>query len=251
MSEIRRSLSFWPLARVGRARHRGGMTNSTTGASDTVQWGLPDSAVCAAAVELAEGVSPVFLHNHCVRSFLFARELAATEGFRSGVDYDEEAVFLACVLHDLGLTRLGSGDQRFELEGADAAAAFLREHGLSDKRVTTVWQSIALHTSIGLGHRFGIDHAVCHSGIEMDVAGSQKDRLTMGFADRVHAAWPRHNLGFAIAEAIGRDTQTTPMKAPPFSFPAHIHHLVNGSPPFSFADVVTNAGWGDQFLRGV
>jgi len=225
------------------------MTNPTTEASDTVDWGLPDTAICSAAAELAKNVSPVFLHNHCMRSFLFARELAAGEGLRSGVDYDEEAVFLACVLHDLGLTALGGGEQRFELDGADAAAAFLREQGLSDERVTTVWQSIALHTSIGLGHRFGTDHAVCHSGIEMDVAGPQKDRLSTGFADRVHAAWPRHNLGFAIAEAIGRDTQANPLKAPPFSFPAHVHHLVNDSPPFSFADVVTNAGWGDEFPR--
>jgi hypothetical protein len=210
-------------------------------------WGLPDTAICAAAVGLAKDVSPVFLHNHCVRSFLFARELAAAEGLRSGVDYDEEAVFLACVLHDLGLTAYGDGDQRFEVEGADAAARFLREQGLAEDRVMTVWQSIALHTSIGLGHRFGTEHAVCHRGIDLDVAGVQKERLPTGFADRVHAAWPRHNLGFAITEAIGRGTQGNPMKAPPFSFPAHVHQLVNNGPPFTFADLVTGAGWGDEF----
>ena len=192
-------------------------------------------------------VSPAFLHNHCVRSYLFARELAAADGLRGGVDYDEEVVFIASVLHDLGLTAFGNGDQRFEVEGADAAARFLREQGLAEDRVTTVWQSIALHTSIGLGHRFGTDHAICHSGIDLDVAGVQKDRLPSGFADRVHAAWPRHNLGFAITETIGRGTQANPMKAPPFSFPAHVHQLVNDAPGLSFAEVVTTAGWGDDF----
>jgi HD domain len=213
----------------------------------TAGWGLPDSEICSAAFILVNEVSPDFLHNHCVRSYLFGRELAAARGVRGGIDYDEEVVFLSAVLHDLGITTYGSGDQRFEVEGADAAARFLRERGLSDDRVTTVWQSIALHTSVGLGHRFGTEHAVCHSGIDLDVVGAQKDLLPAGFADRVHAAWPRHNLGYAIAEAIGRDTQTNPTKAPPFSFPAHVHELVNSAPSVKFTDVVANSGWGDRF----
>lgn len=202
------------------------------------RWGLPDSDICSAAYALAESSSPAFLHNHCVRSYLFGRELAAIHGLRSGVDYDEEVVFLAAILHDLGLTAYGRGDQRFEVEGADAAGRFLRELELAEARVRTVWQTIALHTSVGLGHRFGSEHAVCHGGIDLDVVGTQKDLLPAGFADRVHAEWPRHNLGYAIAEAIGRDTQGNPTKAPPFSFPAHVHELVNGAPPVKFSDVV-------------
>ena len=221
------------------------MTNHVSG--DAAQWALPDSTVCAAAVELARDVSPDFLHNHCVRSYLFARELAAADGLRGGVDYDEEVVFLSSVLHDLGLTEYGAGDQRFEVDGADAAAGFLRAQGLADNRVATVWQSIALHTSIGLGHRFGTEQAVCHRGIDVDVAGAQQDRLPEGFAARVHTAWPRHNLGFAITEAIARDARANPMKAPPLSFPAHVHELVNDAPRLTFAEVVTNAGWGDEF----
>jgi hypothetical protein len=213
------------------------------------QWDLPDSEICAAALELAVDVSPAFLHNHCVRGYLFGRELAAAKGLRGGVDYNEETVFLASILHDLGITAYGSGDQRFEVEGADAAARFLREQGLADDRITTVWQSIALHTSIGLGHRFGTEQAVCHSGIDLDVSGAQKDLLPAGFADRVHTAWPRHNLGYAIAEAIGRDTRINPTKAPPFSFPAHVDQLVNNAPSVTFTDVVANSGWGDEPVR--
>lgn len=223
--------------------------HSTAGTSHAAQWSLPDSTICTAAFALAESVSPVFLHNHCVRGFLFGRELAAAKGLRSGIDYDEETVFLSSILHDLGITAYGQGDQRFEVDGADAAAHFLREQGLSEDRVTVVWQSIALHTSVGLGHRFGTEHAVCHGGIDMDVIGAQKWLLPAGFADRVHAAWPRHNLGYAIAEAIGRDTQANPRKAPPFSFPAHVHQVVNNAPAWSFADLVEGSGWGDNGSR--
>jgi hypothetical protein len=224
--------------------------DESVGETPAAQWTLPDSAICSAAFALAKKVSPEFMHNHCVRGYLFGRELAAAQGLRGGTDYDDETVFLSSILHDLGITTYGSGDQRFEVEGADAAARFLREQGLPDDRVTTVWQSIALHTSVGLGHRFGTAHAVCHSGIDLDVVGAQKELLPTGFAARVHAAWPRHNLGYALTEAIGRDTQANPMKAPPFSFPAHVHELVNDALPVRFTDMVAGSGWGDSFPEG-
>jgi hypothetical protein len=162
---------------------------------------------------------PAFITNHCVRSYLFARELAAAKGLRSDVDYDDELVFLSCMLHDLGITAYGGGDQRFEVDGTDAAARFLRGQAVPEDRVTTVWQSIALHTSVGLAERFGPEHSISYFGISPDINGAEKDLLSPGFAARVHGAWPRHNLGYAIAEAIARDIESNPMKAPPSLFP--------------------------------
>jgi hypothetical protein len=227
------------------------MTNNHHGAiaADAigVEWNLPDSGSCSVALQLVADVSPAFLANHCIRSYLFGRELAAAKGLRSGVDYDEELVFLACILHDLGITDYGAGDQRFEVEGADAAERFLRDRGIAEDRVTTVWQAIALHTSVGLAERFGTVHSVVAGGISLDVNGIEKDILEPTFADRVHGAFPRHNLGYAIAEAIARDTEANPLKAPPFSFPAHVHEIINGAPSISFLDVV---GWGDGPVNG-
>jgi hypothetical protein len=217
--------------------------------SDSARWDFPDSDICSAALQLATDVSPAFLINHCIRSYLFGRELAAANGLRAGADYDDELVFLSCVLHDLGVTDVGGGDQRFEVDGADAAARFLREHDAGDEAVQTVWQTIALHTSVGLAHRFGPVQAVSHLGIALDINGFDKQRLSPGFAERVHAAWPRHDLGYAIASAIAADTRANPMKAPPFSFPAHLDHLINGGPSPTFLDLVGNSGWGDQPLQ--
>ena len=218
-------------------------------ARNPVKWDLPDSKICSAAWQLAFDVSPAFLANHCIRSYLFARELAAAQGVRSGVDYDDEIVFLSCILHDLGVTDYARGDQRFEVEGADAAAHFLREQGVPEDRITPVWQSIALHTSVGLAHRFGAEQSVTFFGISLDINGLDKHVLPAGFADRVHATWPRHDLGYAIAEDIARDIRINPMKAPPFSFPAHLHEVING-PSIRFLDVVANSGWGDLPLKG-
>ena len=213
---------------------------------DSSAWNLPDSDICSAALRLVTGASPAFVTNHCIRSYLFGRELAAADGLRAGADYDDELVFLSCLLHDLGITDVGGGNQRFEVDGADAAAGFLRERGAGDETVQTVWQAIALHTSVGLAHRFGTVHAVSQAGIVLDINGFDKQRLSTGFAERVHEAWPRHDLGYAIASAIAADTRANPMKAPPFSFPAHLDQLINGGPSFTFLDLVDNSGWGDQ-----
>jgi len=78
-------------------------------------------------------VSPPFVANHCVRSYLFGRELATAKGLRRDVEYDDELVFLSCILHD-------NGDQRFEVDGADAAAQFLRT-GSVPNRPSLSWAS--------------------------------------------------------------------------------------------------------------
>jgi hypothetical protein len=218
---------------------------SNEGAGIPSEWNLPDSETCSAAWQLVFDMSPTFIANHCVRSYLFARELASANGLRSGADYDDETVFLSCLLHDLGLTAFGDGDQRFEVDGADAAVRFLQERGVADARVGTVWQSIALHTSVGLAHRFGADQSVTFQGISLDINGMDSGQLSPGFADRVNAVWPRHDLGYAIAELVAAGTAANPMKAPPFSFPAHLHELINGS-SVSFHDLVKASPWGDQ-----
>lgn len=209
------------------------------------QWHFPDSDVASAALRLLYDVSPEFIANHTVRCYVFARELAAVKGLRAGTDYNDETVFLSSVLHDLGLTKYGRGEQRFEVDGADAAARFLREHDLAEDQITTVWQAIAVHTSLGLAPRFGSDHAVTHFGISLDIDGSEKGLLPVGFADRVHAAWPRHNLDYAISSLIAQGIAENPRKGPPFTFPAHVYHL-NGGPQLTFEDVINNSGWGDQ-----
>ncbi|MCV7321798.1 HD domain-containing protein [Mycolicibacterium confluentis] len=211
----------------------------------TSPWNLPDSDICSAARQLLFDAATPAIAGHCVRSHLFAREIAAAKGMRAGVDYDEEIVYLACLLHDLGITDIGAGAQRFEVDGADAAASFLRANGLSEDRVTTVWQSIALHTSVGLADRFGVEQSVSFFGISLDINGLDKGLLSPGFADRVHADWPRYDLGYAIADLIAEGSRSNPTKAPPFSFPAHLHEVLNGE-SVGFFDVIENSGWGDR-----
>ena len=207
------------------------------------RFGLPDSPLAAAARQLCFDVSPDVIYNHTVRSYLFARELAG-----SGLsDADDELLFLACLLHDLGATEHANTDQRFEVDGADAAATFLTEHGVDASSIQTVWTAIALHTSVGLAPRFGPIPAAAQAGISTDVIGALRHELPRGFAESVHAAWPRHDLGYALAEVIATQADENPAKAPPLTFPAHVHGLFfPHHPPATWFDLVEAAGWDDR-----
>lgn len=57
------------------------------------------------------------------------------------------------MLHDLGLTSVAPARERFEIEGADAARSFLSRHGMSDRALDTVWDAIALHTTMAIPQR--------------------------------------------------------------------------------------------------
>ncbi len=91
----------------------------------------PDTEMCVAAMELARDHSPPFLFNHVMRTFAFGRDA----GVMQGAQYDAEMLFLGSVLHDLGLVERFIGEDRFEIDGADAAASFLSRQGYSDRKI--------------------------------------------------------------------------------------------------------------------
>ncbi|OIK25521.1 hypothetical protein VT52_021645 [Streptomyces malaysiense] len=212
-----------------------------------VEFELPQSELAVAALQFAEGAEQPYLFRHSVRGYLFAREIANHRGLRPDVDYHDEQLFLGCVLHDLGLTEQGNGDQRFEVDGADLAAAFLREHGADDSTVAVVWDAVALHTSDGIASRKEPEVALAQAGIALDVMGRGKEALTEGFAERVHSAFPRDDLGYVIADAIVAQAMANPAKASPLSLAGQLlrQRLPHGTVP-DWHDLIAGAGWGDR-----
>ena len=132
------------------------------------EFSIPDSEIAKKATRLVAEVSPKSLYNHCVRTYLFGEIL----GKRNRLKYDRELLYLGAVMHDLGLTeKFDSGEQRFEVDGADAAQAFVLEHGLSAEKAEIVWDAIALHTSSGIASRKQPEIALVHLGAGADLFG--------------------------------------------------------------------------------
>lgn len=210
----------------------------------------PSTPLADKASELIEGALSPAVRNHSVRGFLFGGAVAARDGLRPGVDYDEEVMYLICALHDLGLAEKAGGDQRFEIDGADDAARFLEDNGVTDARVDLIWDAIAAHTIGFTGspvyrRRRPPEIWIAVEGIGIDVAGGPAD-LPPGYADQVHAAYPRLGGSRALTDAIEAQGLANPRKAPTTSLAGEIIRLRHPEVPRpSWDDILAASGWRD------
>jgi hypothetical protein len=147
---------------------------------------LVDSNVARAAVELSRAASPPYLFNHAMRTYLFASLL----GKHNGQPVDAELLFLACVLHDLGLTTRFEGGAPFEIQGANAARSFVLSNGLTAPQADIVWDGIAMHP-LTISQYKRPEIALVGAGAGADVVGSGLRTLATADVAEVVAAFPR------------------------------------------------------------
>lgn len=174
-------------------------------------------AVAEAAYEHVRAVlEPAILH-HSVRVWLLADHLGRREGVRG---QEREALAVACLFHDAGTAGAYDGPQRFEVEGADAAAAFLRGHGWPAPLVRQVWEAVALHTSPGIAERMGTLPRLVRLGVRADFGA--EDVLGPGGAEELASllgGLPRGDIETVLADAVVAQALRRPEKAPPASWP--------------------------------
>lgn len=169
----------------------------------------PDSAATREAVAMCMDASPPFLFGHCMRSYLWARLL--DEDTRP---FDDEALFVAFLLHDMGLTeryRLhGDAQHCFTIPGARLAQALGARHGWSDRRATIAAEAIALHLNVVVGARDGREAQLVRLGSGADVAGIGMSRVPGDQIDTVVARHPRHGLKAGFATLLEQEACERP-----------------------------------------
>ena len=177
---------------------------------------LPTGALADSSLATARSSVSRSIFDHSIRSFLFARLLADHEGSLHDADYDEDLLFAATVMHDLGLGERAPGEARFEVEGADLAAAVLRRHGVTERDIDRVWEAIALHASLGIAHRRGLLTSLTHKGVFID-AGRLSDAVADRLRREIFNAYPRPAGDRSIADAIVAHATRSEAAAPPGS----------------------------------
>jgi hypothetical protein len=171
---------------------------------------LPDSKLARDATDFTRGLSAPVVFNHVLRTYLFGELLGRAKGMK----FDSELFYLGAVLHDLGQTERFMGQQRFEVDGADAAAEFLKDRGVPKESVEVVWDAVALHTSRGIVERKRPEIALVSAGAGADVIGFGVEQLPKEAVAQVIAAFPRMAFKKAyqqvLAEIVARKPETTP-----------------------------------------
>ena len=118
------------------------------------------------------------------------------------------------MFHDIGLVEgHRSEHERFEIDGANAARAFLERHGLPEDRVMTVWESVALHTTPEIPRYKQPEVRLVTMGVEYDVLGLRFDVLSAEQREAVLAAHPRTDFKQRIVEAVSAGIRDKPETA--------------------------------------
>jgi HD superfamily phosphodiesterase len=168
---------------------------------------IPDTELVREATARVRKVTDDTLFNHSRRVFLWGSLKAAARG----LDVDPELAYVGGLFHDLGLTpAYGTKDQRFEIDGADAARNFLLEFGRTELEATHVWLAIALHTTPEVPHHLPPEVAVVSLGVETDVLGLDLEQITAEQRAAVVAAHPRPDFKNRILQAFNEGMEKRP-----------------------------------------
>ncbi|GAA3140218.1 hypothetical protein GCM10010466_34120 [Planomonospora alba] len=189
---------------------------------DDDQLPFPRTDLALGAARFAREIEDPAIFNHSMRSYLYGRFIGEQQGLRPDADYDDELLFLGCVLHDVGLSDEGDGDQRFDLDGADLAARFLTDLGVPAERVEVVWDAVALHLCHDIALRKRPEIALVSAGAGFDLGPDGPYTLPAGYADRVHAEFPRLRASAVLFDAIVGQALAKPHKAPPYTMPGEL-----------------------------
>jgi hypothetical protein len=151
---------------------------------------IPDSKLAQEATQLIRDTEPPLLFHHSTRVYLWG----ALAGIRKKLKFDPELLYIGAMFHDIGLTKqYSSATERFEVDGANAAGAFLKQHGVPETLIDVVWDAIALHTTPGIPQHKKPEVALVTAGVEMDVLGIDYDGFSDSQRAAVVAAHPRGN----------------------------------------------------------
>jgi hypothetical protein len=198
---------------------------------------VPDTTLIHDAIDMSRSLLEPYLFNHVMRSWLFGVLLSES----AELPPDPELLAVAAVLHDLGLTDRYTAENRFEVDGANAARAFLKGRGISAPQMQVVWDAIALHTTPTLALHKEPEVVMTHSGIAVDVLGASLDRIPQDKQRAILTEFPRvafkNQFQVCLCNVVRRKPATT---IDNILRDFGIRYVEGFTPP-NFADLVANA----------
>jgi hypothetical protein len=167
---------------------------------------VPRDAAAVAAAELNLDASPGYLANHGFRSYAFA----AWFGQHESIEFDAGTLWVASVLHDIGLTDAARAGACFEVDGAEAAAAFLRGRGTDEATIEVVREAIVLHMQPSVDREAGEIAWLLDAGVSCDVSGRRYEEVDAAFREAVVERFPRLDFKRRFTALIAEEAERKP-----------------------------------------
>ena len=160
---------------------------------------IPDSYMARQATMEAYEIENVHVYRHSVRSFLFAELISKARKIK----HDVEAVYVSCVLHDIGLSKkYSTAHTRFEVDGANAARTMLVAHGMNADHARIAWDAIALHAMYGIARYKDPEVKLVSAGVITDVGAAFASLLEKPAVQQVLDALPHHGFNDAFLAVL-------------------------------------------------
>jgi hypothetical protein len=198
---------------------------------------VPDSPLIAEVIDYARDLYEPYLFNHAMRSWLFA----ATIRRLKGMDCDAEVVAVGTILHDIGLADAVPGNNRFEVNGAEAAVSFVRDRGISSRRAQLIWDLVALNSTPSIALHKEAEVALGTMGIGLDYGGFGFDQIPSADMTEILREFPRLKMKDKFAEACCRLVAAKPETSFDNFLRDFGERFVPGYKPVSTVDLLMNA----------
>jgi hypothetical protein len=171
---------------------------------------IPDSSAARCAGELVASLSQPWMVNHCTRTYLWGAMLAQSHR----ISFDEELLYVATALHDMGLSDSHSCSAScaacFAVEGARVAERFSDGRGWPHERRDRLSEAISLHLNVQVGLAQGHEAHLLHAGASVDIIGARLRELHVDSVRAVLARHPRLDFNAAMATTMKNEARNRP-----------------------------------------
>ncbi|MCA6091097.1 HD domain-containing protein [Streptomyces sp. SCA3-4] len=188
---------------------------------------LPESAACSAALEVASAYcSPALLH-HSIRSYLWAAAHAAA----NDIAFDPELLYVASLLHDLGLVpAFDSHTLPFEEAGGHVAWVFAAAAGWPAERRKRVSEVIVRHMWSAVDVSEDPESHLLEFSTSLDISGRGAHELPERLRAEVLEHYPRAGLAEEFVTCFKSQAARKPGSAAASAIGAGIAERISANP---------------------
>ena len=204
---------------------------------------VPNTAPARAALTLATASEDPQVLRHSLRSYYFGSLI----GEKLAIAFEPQTLFVACVLHDLGLSPdHATPHTRFEIDGADAARETLVAAGASAEDGRRAWDAVTLHAIYGIAKFKEPEVRLASAGIITDVGATFAALLDPGAVRDILGTFSRKGFNDAFLTVLTDYTRRKPDTVGGSFFEDIAVATIHGYRVGSFADEMKA---GDAFAR--
>jgi len=167
---------------------------------------VPDSDFARRARELLLEAEAPYLVNHSIRAYAWAVGLAEHDDLA----FDPEILYVAALLHDIGLVPAYDLGGCFELDGAVAARRFATRLGQAAERADAIHDVIALHMAAELPLEVPSEVPLLWDSTGVDVTGYRLADVPPRVVPPVLEAYPRLDFKVEFAARFAEQASRKP-----------------------------------------